>query len=109
VIKKKDSERAIGSGIANLFTKRKETIMITTHNWIKLGSCTSPVDGINMDQVTAFIQVRPAPGGSVMLYVGWTPEGKTPWISLQGEAADAVLQWLAARGLVDSMAVGTSS
>jgi hypothetical protein len=88
--------------------KRKETIMIPTHNWIKL-SGGSPVDGINMDQVTAFIQVRPAQGGMIMLYIGWTPQGKTPWISLQDQAADAVLQWLAARGLVDSLAVGTSS
>ena len=72
--------------------------MIAEHNWIGLGSPTRPVDGINMDQVTAFI--ANGSGGNVLLYIGWTPESKAPWIRLEGEDAQLVIRWLAERGLV---------
>jgi hypothetical protein len=68
-----------------------------------------PVDGINMDRVTDFIQATPGPKGPILLYLGWTPEGKNPWITLREEDAEAVFQWLVAPGLVDPVAVGTSS
>ncbi len=72
--------------------------MIGVHNWISLRGHTRPVDGINMDRVAAF--VANGPRGGVLLYVGWTPESKTPWIHLDGEDAQAVIHWLAERGLV---------
>ena len=83
--------------------------MATQTNWIKLRSCTRPVDGINMDRVTAFLQETPAPEGAILLYLGWTPESKNPWFILWEEDAEAVIQELAACGLVNLVAAGTSS
>jgi hypothetical protein len=37
--------------------------------------------------------------GPILLYLGWTPEGKNPWITLKDEDAEAVIRWLAARDL----------
>lgn len=65
-------------------------------NWIRLNPVEGPVDGINMAQVTAFI----CQGGLVMLYIGWTPEGKTPWLTFRGENARHVMRWLARRELI---------
>jgi hypothetical protein len=73
-------------------------------NWIRLRSATRPVDGINMDHVTAFTVFRgTSQRGDVLLYVGWTPEGKTPWLRLEGADAAAVIHWLVERGLVDEV------
>jgi len=72
--------------------------MVAAPNWIRLRGHTRPVDGLNMDRVAAFI--ADGPRGGVLLYVGWTPEGKTPWIHLEGEDAQVVTRWLAERGLV---------
>ena len=68
----------------------------TTGNWIKLNPGEGPVDGINMSQVTAFI----CEDDVVMLYIGWAPDGKTPWLTLQGENARLVKHWLARRELI---------
>ncbi|MBC8075412.1 MAG: hypothetical protein H7Y32_05000 [Chloroflexales bacterium] len=78
---------------------RKETAMETTETagtWIKLNPVEGPVDGINMAQVTSFI----CQGDLVMLYIGWVPEGKTPWLTLRGENACQVKHWLARRELI---------
>jgi len=72
--------------------------MVAAHNWIKLSGHTRPVDGVNMECVAAFIV--DGPQGGIMLYIGWTPESKSPWIHLDGEDARAVTRWLAERGLV---------
>ena len=75
---------------------QKDTGIETTDNWIKLNPAEGPVDGINMNQVTAFI----CQGDLVMLYIGWVPDGKTPWLSLRGENARRVMHWLARRELI---------
>ena len=67
-----------------------------TESWIRLDSAERPVDGINMGKVTAFIQQ----GELVLLYIGWTPEGKTPWLTLKGDDARRVLHWLARHELI---------
>ena len=84
-----------------LSTLRKEQAMHATEtasNWIKLNPLEGPVDGINMDQVTSFI----CQGDMVMLYIGWVPDGKTPWLTLKGENARQVKHWLARRELIYS-------
>jgi hypothetical protein len=68
----------------------------TSGNWIKLNPGEAPVDGINMDRITSFI----CQGDLVMLYVGWVPDGKTPWLTLRGENARQVKHWLARRELI---------
>jgi hypothetical protein len=83
--------------------------MIASHNWIKFRSYTRPVDGINMDRLTAFLPAAPGPECAILLYLGWTAESKNPWVILWEEDAEAVIQELAACGLIDSVAVGTSS
>ena len=83
--------------------------MATQVNWIKLNSCTRPVDGIDMDRMTAFLQVTPTPEGAILLYLGGTPESKNPWVILWEEDAEAMIQELAACGLIDFVAVGISS
>lgn len=75
--------------------------MVAAPNWIRLRGHTRPVDGLNMDRVAAFI--ADGPYGDVLLYLGGTPEGKTPWLRLQEEDARAVRHWLAERGLVAAL------
>ena len=55
----------------------------TDEHCIRLNPSAGPVDGINMNQVMAFI----CQGDLVMLYIGWVPDGKTPWLTFQGENA----------------------
>jgi hypothetical protein len=62
-------------------------------NWIQLNSAQGPVDGINMARLSASIRQ----GDSLLLDIGWTPAGKTPWLTLQGENARRVTHWLAHR------------
>jgi hypothetical protein len=54
-----------------------------------------------MDRVSAFIRTADHPRSPLLLYLGWTPEGKNPWITLRDEDAEAVVRWLVARNLVD--------
>jgi hypothetical protein len=68
----------------------------TTDSWIRLNPAEGPVDGINMAMVTAFIQQ----GDAVLLYIGWVPEGKNPWLTLRGGNAYRVMHWLARQGLI---------
>ena len=68
----------------------------TTDHWIRLNPAEGPVDGINMARVTAFIQQ----GDAVLLYLGWAPEGKNPWLTLRGSNAFLVMHWLARQGLI---------
>jgi hypothetical protein len=68
----------------------------TIDHWIRLNAAEGPVDGINMAMVTAFIQQ----GDAVLLYIGWTPEGKDPWLTLRGQNARRVLHWLARHELI---------
>jgi hypothetical protein len=75
--------------------------MATQDNWIKLTSPMRPVDGLNMDRVSAFIRMADHPRSPILLYLGWTPEGKNPWITLKDEDAEAVVRWLVARDLAD--------
>jgi hypothetical protein len=76
--------------------------MAAQDNWIRLRSPIRPVDGLNMDQVAAFIRTADHPRSPILLYLGWTPEGKNPWITLTDEDAEAVVRWLMARDLADN-------
>jgi hypothetical protein len=75
--------------------------MAAQDNWIRLSSPIRPVDGLNMDRVSAFIRTADHPRSPLLLYLGWTPEGKNPWITLKDEDAEAVVRWLVARDLAD--------
>ena len=75
---------------------RSESLTNTADHWIRLNPSAGPVDGINMNQVTAFI----CQGDMIMLYIGWVPDGKTPWLTLHGENARLVMHWLARHELI---------
>ena len=59
--------------------------MATQTNWIKFRSCTWPVDGMDMDHMTPFLQATPGPEGAILLYLGCTAESKNPWVILWEE------------------------
>jgi hypothetical protein len=76
--------------------------MAAQDNWIRLTSPIRPVDGLNMDRVSAFIRTADHPRSPILLYLGWTPESKNPWITLKDNDAETVVGWLVARDLADS-------